>query len=220
MSKSFLSFNDFFNQLNENSESQKFSPDFTPHEEFHKYRWMITPGGKWYYKIKDFKPCVLPKNPDFKKTVDPELQRVVHFLHAKKIPTTPSCSGHFNHAGEWAEHFDSLQLEGRKIKNLGMKLIDPEDGYTFLAKDPNYSLPWNKNSFVEKATEHQKLGVLGFYDPGNFFAKKIFAERIPNSQVKKDGALTLFLTSPKSSSELKECWSNFTECITKNPLSY
>ena len=220
MSKSFYSYKDFLSKLNENSSRGNLSPDFTPHEEFHQYRWMKPEGGNWYYKLKDFKPCVLPKNKEFHKSLDPHLFKAVNFFHSKKIPTTPSCSGHFCHPEEWAEKFDLLASDVKKIQGPGLKMVDPEDGYSIVAKDLKYMLPWNKKSFVERASEHQKLGVLGFYDPGNFFAKKIAAEKIPHSQIKKDGGITLFLTSPRTPKELKECWSSFTECVTKNPLSY
>lgn len=220
MTKSFYSYKDFLSKLNENSSKGNLSPDFTPHEEFHQYRWMKPEGGGWYYKLKDFKPCVLPKNQDFHKSLDPDLSKVVNFFHSKKIPTTPSCSGHFSHPEEWSQKFDSLEADAKKIQGTGLKLVDPEDGYSIIAKDPRYKLPWNKKAFVERATEHQKFGVLGFYDPGNFFSKKIAAEKIKNTQLKKDGGLTLFLTSPKSEQELKECWLRFTESVCKNPLAH
>lgn len=219
MKTNFYSYSSFIQRLNESSQKETPSPEFTPHEEFHKFRWLKSSGGKWYYRLKDFKPCVLPKNQNFHQSLDPELQKVVSYLHGKKIPTTPSCSGHFHSPDQWAEKWEDLMSECKEIRGHGLKLTDPEDNFSTTLKDPAYNLPWSKKSFVERAAEHQKFGVLGLYDPGNFFAKKISHAKIPNSQMKKDGALTLFLTSPRNAQELKECWSKFTEALTKNPLS-
>lgn len=219
MQKSLYSYTSFIQRLNEGQSGEIPSPDFTPHEEFHKYRWMKPQEGDWYYKMKDFKPCILPKNKDFNSSLDPELQEVVSFLHAKKIPTTPSCAGHFCNPSEWEERYDQLEKDADLVRSQGLMIKDPEDNFSYCMKDPTYSLPWNKKAFIERANEHAKFGVIGIYDPGNFFAKKITRSNIPNSQVKKDGALTLFLTSPRSKHQLSECWNRFTESIIRNPLS-
>jgi hypothetical protein len=207
----------FLKKLNESKSGEIISPDFTPHEEFHKHRWLLPSGGTWYYKLKDLRPCVIPKNSKFSQSLDPELKQLVDFLHSKKIPTTPSCAGHFTSDDEWSTVFDSLSDQKEKIKTTGLELIDPEDGSRYNLKNSNYELPWDKKAFVERAKEHSKFGVLGIYDPGNFFAKNISKKNIPNSQVTKDGSITLFLTSPKSDEELKECWSKLTETFIPNP---
>lgn len=220
MGGNFYHFKEYIQRLDEGSNPVQPSPDFTPHEEFHKYRWLLPNSGSWYYKLKDFKPCVLPKDPDFAKSLDPKLRTVVDFLHSKKIPTTPSCSGHFYSPDEWEMKYNELEDNAKEIRKNGLRLHDPEDGHKFqISQNPKYSLPWTKKAFIERANEHSKFGVLGMYDPGNFFAKRIQSQRIPNSQLKKDGALTLFMTSPRTPSQLNECWQKFTEAVTKNPLS-
>lgn len=206
-------YENFLKRLNESKSGDMISPDFTPHEEFHKHRWLLPSEGTWYYKLKDLRPCAIPKNRGFAQTLDPELKDLVGFLHSKKIPTTPSCSGHFSSDEKWAEVFDSLQDQASIIRANGLDMSDPEDGQKFNLKNPDYQLPWTKNAFVERAKEHAKLGVLGIYDPGNFIAKKITSNKIPNSQVIKDGPITLFLTSPKTPQELKECWSSLGSII-------
>jgi hypothetical protein len=201
-------YEDFLQKLNESKTGEIISPDFTPHEEFHKHRWLLPSGVNWYYKLKDLRPCIIPKNPEFIKTLDPELKDLVVFLHSKKIPTTPSCTGHFNPDEEWSDVFDSLQNQASIIRAEGLDMEDPEDVRKFTLKDSTYELPWTKKAFIERAKEHAKLGVLGIYDPGNFISKKITSNRISNSQVTKDGPITLFLTSPKTPEQLQECWSS------------
>jgi hypothetical protein len=206
-------FSEFVEKINESSYLDVISPDFIPHEEFHKYRWIIPSGGNWYYRIKDLRPYKVPKDPMFLDTIDTELKDIVLFLHSKKIPTTPSCAGHFDSDDKWSDVFDELNNQKKIIRNKGIKLKDPEDGKKFLLKSSNYELPWNKKSFIERARDHSKLGVLGIYDPNNMFAKKMSSSRIPNSQITKEGPITLFLTSPKTPNQLKECWSGLASAL-------
>jgi hypothetical protein len=213
MLDSLYRYENFLQKLNESKSGELISPDFTPHEEFHKHRWLISSGGNWYYKLKDLRPCTVPKNPEFSKTLDLELKELVIFLHSKKIPTTPSCAGHFSPDDQWYSAYDELESHKNIIRNQGLELKDPEDGLKYMLKNPNYELPWNKKAFVERAKEHAKFGVLGIYDPGNFIAKKITSYNIPNSQVTKDGQITLFLTSPKTPGQLKDCWSGLASAL-------
>jgi hypothetical protein len=213
MLDSLYRYENFLQKLNESKSGDLISPDFTPHEEFHKHRWLAPSEGTWYYKLKDLRPCTVPKNPSFTETLDPELKELVTFLHSKKIPTTPSCAGHFNPVEQWSEVYDELESHKNLIRNQGLELKDPEDGSKYTLNNPNYELPWNKKAFVERAKEHAKFGVLGIYDPGNFIAKKITSSNIPNSQVIKDGPITLFLTSPKTPQQLQECWSGLSSSL-------
>ena len=206
-------YENFLQKLNESKSGDYISPDFTPHEEFHKHRWLLPSGGNWYYKLKDLRPCTIPKNPEFTNTLDSELKSLVSFLHSKRIPTTPSCAGHFRPDEEWSEVFDSLQKQESVIKTEGLHMQDPEDGRKFTLRNSDYQLPWTKDAFVERAKEHAKFGVLGIYDPGNFIAKKITSSNIPNSQVTKDGPITLFLTSPKTPQQLQECWTGLASIL-------
>lgn len=106
---------------------------------------------------------------DFDQTVDPALQELVDFLHLRRIPTTPSCQGHFHPQEEFESVWSKLKAEAQQIRENGLKLIDVETGEEVLFKDPNYKLPWNSfQDFYQVAGTNQQKGYIGFYvrDPG------------------------------------------------------
>jgi hypothetical protein len=209
-----FNYSNFLKQLNESTSDKTISVEFTPHEEFHKYRWLLPKGGKWYYRMRDFKPMVIPKNKNFISSVDPLLRGSVEFLHSRKIPTTPSCTGHFSNTSEWEEVYDSLIEDAKKIRKDGIILTDAEDGSSYKLKHEKYVIPWKKSIFVERALEHSKFGIIGIYDSGGYFFKKLSRIENPHCQTKKEDAITFFLTSPTNEKELLKCWEDFHKTIT------
>ena len=200
----------FFDNFNR----KEISPDFVPHEDFHNYRWVSSGPGNWYYKIPHKADPKIPKNPrDFLKTLDKELIAPVSYLHSLNVPTTPSCSGHFNDPKEYEKIYHSLQNEEKKIRSIGVEFKDPEDDSKFFLKNKKYELPWERDPFVERSVEHSKFGVLGIHDPKDIFYNKILNGNIQNSQLIKNGELTIFLTSPANDSERLKCWKKFNDCL-------
>jgi hypothetical protein len=193
----------------------KISPGFVPHEQFHKYKWLSPKSGndKWYYRIPSMGIHQIPDNPEFYDTLDADLSEAVKFLHKNGVPTTPSCSGHFNEKKVYEDLWVGLSESCSCIRKDGLDLINPENGKTYFYKNPNFQIPFNKSHFVNQSIQHGKMGVLGMVDASDKFYNKLMKANIPNTQTIKDGQVTLFLTSPNSESELEECWQGFTKAI-------
>lgn len=101
---------------------------------------------------------------DFEGTVDPDLKRLVEFLHLRRIPTTPSCQGHFHPQDEFESVWKKLQKEQHTISGKGLVVSDVETGDNFLFKDEEYSLPWESfDEFYSDAGKNQQNGYIGFY---------------------------------------------------------
>ena len=113
----------------------------------------------------------------------------------------------------------SLQGHGLEVGDLivedlgGYIKVMSEDGKEYFHKNPKFQIPFNKSHFVNQSIEHGKKGVLGIYDPFNNYYDKISKAAIKDSQTLKDGHVTIFLTSPVTESDLKECWKRFTQTI-------
>lgn len=195
---------------------QKISPDFIPHEKFHRHKWLIPKSGrnKWYYQEESNGILSSSLDSEFKETLDPLIREAVEILHKKGIPTTPSCSGHFSEDSHYDKVYEDLVKECGEIRSTGILMMDPQTKEEILLKDPDYILPWGKGSFIEKAREHGKIGVLGFHDPHRKYFNKLEESRIPHSQILRDGDISIFIVSPIEENDLAECWGLFTSSVS------
>ena len=191
------------------------SPDFVPHEDFYKYKWLLPKGkkSKWYYAKESDGIYQLPSNDGFIETVDPELREAVGCLHEMGIPTTPSCSGHFYNEDYYESIHNDLIAECHEINSDGLELLNPETGESIIVRDPNYTVPWNKKSFIERGMGHGHIGTIGVYDPSGSIISAVRENQPGCSQILEDGNLMLFITNPKTEDELKEAWGKFTEAV-------
>lgn len=191
------------------------SPDFVPHEDFYKYKWLLPKGkkSKWYYAKESNGIYQIPTSERFLDSVDAELKESVRYLHEMDIPTTPSCSGHFYKENYYEDVYNDLIKECQSINSTGLELIDPETEEISFIKDQTYKIPWNRKSFIERGIGHGHIGTIGLFDP----SKKVITalkEGTPKcSQILEEDNLTIFITNPKSKSELKEAWGWFTNKI-------
>jgi len=196
---------------------EKMSPDFVPHEIFHKYSWLIPEGSNWYYRVDRKSPIEIPKNKSFYDTLDDPLKDPVFLLHEKGIPTTPSCSGHFNPDSFYGKVFDSLKDEEEEIRRSGIKLKDPESDSVYVYKDPKYRIPWVKETFLEITRDHGRRGVIGVFDNEGRIYKSLLESPKENCESVSNGGLTFFLTNPKDKKDLDSSWNHFYKCI-KNSI--
>src|SRR5204862_7330019 len=104
----------------------KITPEFIPHEQFHKGIW-LQPVNRpsWYYFMK-MKSTNDIKNEDFMESVDAPLKELVSFLYQRDIKTTPSCSGHHKSEMNFEEIYDALEKDKEEIRNNGLQLKDIE----------------------------------------------------------------------------------------------
>ena len=191
------------------------SPDFVPHEIFHKYSWVKPEESEWYYSIKRNSPIEIPKSRKFYETLDGPLRESVEALHRKGIPTTPSCSGHFNPDSFYNKIYRTLCSEENGIREEGIGLKDPETNKKYIYKNPNYRLPWDQKSFLEISREHGKKGIIGVIDPMGYLQKELMGCPEKCCQITRNGNLTFYITSPNTQKELNSSWDYFEDSVKK-----
>jgi hypothetical protein len=148
----------------------KIYPDLVPHDSFHKGYWLNIDGPEsWYYFFPTNRPYKIPSNDSFYNTLDNDLIKIVKLLHSNNIPTTPSCSGHFDSQDHYVKIYERLLNNASRINTGGVILNNPETGKRYLYKNRNYKLPWNLETFVDKSVDYQTKGVLGFVDPNGTY---------------------------------------------------
>jgi len=200
------------------SSSSDFTPDFVPHEEFHKFSWYTPSNGSWYFRSPNKKKPEVPKSRHvLLSTLDPLLVSPVSFLYKNGIPTTPSCTGHFKGKRNFSKVFKDLQETEERVKTVGDAMFDPEKNSKVVFKNSSFELPWDAHQFCERCEENSRMGVIGIQDPDNIFFGLLTG--IERSQSIKDGDLTIFLTSPTTELELKKCWKDFDAVIKGSSLT-
>lgn len=209
------SFSIFESLKNGSSPLEKASPDFVPHETFHKYSWVKPEKSQWYYSIKRDSPIEIPRSRKFYESLDSPLRESVEILHRKGIPTTPSCSGHFNPDSFYNKIYRDLCSDEEKIRDEGIRLKDPETNNSYIYKNPNYRIPWDQKSFMEISREHGKRGIIGIVDPSGEIQRCLLESPGKECQITRNGNLTFFITSPKNEKELNSSWDYFGDSIKK-----
>jgi hypothetical protein len=193
----------------------KISPNFIPHEMFHKGYWLNpVKDNSWYY----FQPSKrefdtkLPK--EFYSTLDEKFKGIVPYLHQKGIPTTPSCTGHFKNNSTFKKVYSNLEKHKSEINNNGLLLQNPETGEFLKYYNPTYSLPWDENQFVEKCSEYQKRGCLGLII-NDYYQQNELMDIDFNTNTYWDDNTNCFLiiTKPDTEIEMNGCWDNIINLI-------
>jgi len=189
----------------------KIKSDLIPHNQFHKGLWLQTEKSPWYFFYETPREYHLPKSNSFYKTVDESLLDLVKLFHSKSIPTTPSCSGHIQPLMHYAKLFNTIKSAQNDIRNNGVELMNPETNRKFFYKNPNYSLPWNKEEFLLNMENYQKKGVLGFID------KDDLHEKLNNlTPVEHDNGVTLILTNSNDEESISKNWDEIYKMVKSN----
>lgn len=193
----------------------RITPDFIPHKYFHKGSWLINDHNpEWYY----FYPKRVNKfnyDKKFYSTLDPQLKKVVEFLHEINLDTTPSCAGHFYPEKSFEKIFNGLEKQKNKINGEGLVLQNPETGEFYKYRNSEYNLPWDKDTFSEKGEEYQKTGCLGIKITNGLIGNILLNNPIKgfkNLHDKKDNII-IFLTKSNSAKERDQKWDYFTDKI-------
>lgn len=195
-----------------NIKGWKIYPDFIPHSDFHKGYWLnINEPNPWYYFFPTIRTYTLPTDSNFYKTLDSDLKKTVILLHQNKIPTTPSCSGHFFSPEHYARIYERLKNNARKIAVEGVILENPETGAKYFYKNAEYKLPWSSEYFVDKSLDYQKTGVLGFVDPNQDLAKIVPLE----FRIKQDGDITIMLEISENEEKRKLKWNKLCKVLSR-----
>jgi hypothetical protein len=146
-----------------------FSVDFVAPEQFSHKRWWRPdrPGAAWFYHTPA--PVRPPSYLRDYSTVDPQIRRIVMWLHSKGMPTLPSCAGHWPDK-KWARRcFAALVEDACKIRYGGIYMIDVETGQRALLQDPYWEMPWGDWShFHSDMREYDGQGYVCFaLDPSH-----------------------------------------------------
>jgi hypothetical protein len=175
--------------------------ELIPHENFHKGFWLKTKSCPWFFFYESPREFKLPNNREFYNSLDEDLKGIVMNLHSKKIPTTPSCSGHIKSDEHYDKIYKNLVHTKNLIKKDGVELLNPETNRKFFYKNQNYKLPYTKDEFLRKLRKYQTKGVLGIVDDGTIFEK--LKGKTP---IKKSDNITLIMTEGKTPKEISNKW--------------
>lgn len=195
----------------------KISPNFIPHEMFHKGYWLNpVKDNSWYY----FQPSKrgfsvdLPK--EFYSTLDDKFKDIVPYLHQKGIPTTPSCTGHFKKDSVFKNVYKNLENHRSEINSNGLLLQNPETGEFLKYYDPRYDLPWEKDQFIEKCRDYQKKGCLGL-SVDDYYLQNELTDMDFNTNTYWDDNTNCFLiiTNPETEEEMNDTWGSIINQIKK-----
>lgn len=176
--------------------------DLIPHTMFHKGIWLSNQNVPWYFFLKTNRDYKIPNSPTFYGSVDECILPTIKKLHSYGIPTTPSCSGHFEGKKYYSEIYNQLKdFEGNLRK--GEILHDDENDRQFHYENKNYKLPWEKNEFLNRIINYQKKGVVGFVDNNGEMYR-----RMKNSKYNKffDSGITLILIKPTDIDNMEKTW--------------
>lgn len=186
------------------------TPEFIPHEDFHRGSWLKAKGSNWYYFLRGEDNEGEISNKWFDNTLDPEIKSLVKLFHDNDIKTSPSCAGHFSKANYFEDIWDQLDREKEKINSDGLKLYDSENNDETIFKDKKYDLPWGKKEFVNKAMEYQKKGVLGIFkdDAKESVISKIKKIDIPNLEIQDKSDVLLFIVDSEDDESMKNTWAD------------
>jgi len=189
----------------------KIHADLVPHDSFHKGYWLNIDGpDSWYYFFPVDRTYELPRSSTFYKTLDQDLFKVVKLLHANNIPTTPSCSGHFDSPDHYVEIYKKLLDNARRINSEGVILSNPETSLRYFYKNENYSLPWNMETFVNRSMDYQTKGVLGFKDPSGMYHNLLNR----NFDSSHDSGITLIFENSISRENKSSKWNELYKAMT------
>ncbi|MCE9540415.1 MAG: hypothetical protein K8R85_14540 [Bacteroidetes bacterium] len=190
----------------------KITPDFIPHNKFHKGSWLLPiKRPNWYY-FKEQKNRNIITNSDFSKNVDGPLKELVNYLHKKGIKTTPSCAGHHIHEKNFEKIYDSLKQDKKDICKNGLVLEDSESGKIYIYKNKKYQLPWSKKIFLKGVMLYQQKGVIGIKLRNKKLRKKILKLNISEVKIKEKDSILFIFTANKNGNNLSN-WKKITKKV-------
>jgi hypothetical protein len=157
------------------------------------------------------------ESPDFLKSVDHPLRKLVKWLHERRIQTTPSCSGHHIKEKVFETIYSALEKDAVDIRNDGLQLQDVETGSIFTYRNKSYQLPWSLDEFIEKVGPYQQKGVIGLrldeYKQANAALCNLQIDGV--QFLEKDAITFIFTDGEDSKGDNKAIWAEITEKVLK-----
>ena len=190
----------------------KITPNFIPHDQFHKGSWLLPiDRPNWYYFKKQKNGNTISNN-DFTTSVDGPLRELVKYLHKRGIKTTPSCSGHHIHEKNFEKIYSSLKEDKRDIRNEGLVLKDCETGKIYIYMNKNYLLPWSKKIFLKIVMLYQKEGVIGIKLRNKKLSQEVLKINMPQVKIKEKNSILFIFTKDKNGNNLSR-WKKITKKV-------
>ena len=136
-------------------------------------------------------------------------------LHKHGITTTPSCSGHHISERDLLKIYESLKKDEQLIRTEGLTFTDVATLKQYYYFSKNYTLPWNRNSFLEQVALYQQKGVLGLRLGSRRKIKEAICQlKIEGVTVENMGAIVLILVDDGNAGNNKNIWAKVTRHIT------
>ncbi|MEW6468893.1 MAG: hypothetical protein AB1458_08215 [Bacteroidota bacterium] len=192
------------------------TPDFIPHEEFHKGNWLFSSARPYWYYFRRGKRNKAITYGNFLKSVDKPLRNLVRFLHGKGLATTPSCSGHCWSERDFNRIYEALERDSRDIRNGGLSLVDIETGERLRYRNKRYDLPWTRARFRRLMLTQQREGIIGIRTGRQRKLKeKLLGIRMKHAHVyEKDGIVFIHVTRDARGKSSKR-WERITAAVKK-----
>jgi hypothetical protein len=176
--------------------------DLIPHHEFHKGIWLSNKQVPWYFFVKQDRDFKIPNNKNFYNSVDEDILPIVKKLHKNRIPTTPSCAGHFENEKYYSDVYNLLKNFEKRI-NDEVVFHNEENDKRYRYRNKNFELPWDKSQFLDKILDYQKKGVLGFKDQNKTLFKNMGTDGFSK---KHDNGITIVFVNSETP---KDCYYNW-----------
>lgn len=122
-------------------------------------------GRPWYYHTP--RQMVAPPSVtvDY-ETLDPGVAGLVGKLHGWRIPTWPTCEGHWFDPRLAHSMYEQLREDERAIRESGLHLEHVETGKKVVYYNPTWALPWPRwHSFFYSVSRGNGLGLVAFCPP-------------------------------------------------------
>jgi hypothetical protein len=149
-------------------------------------------------------------------TVDPPLRSLVSALHARGVPTLPSCAGHHGRTPERVKQAaEDLSRQQDLIKSFGLEMVDVEDGSTYTILDPLWKSP-SLGRLLQGVRSWEGVGFAGAtFPPGTLRREGL--PTLDHTSVKilpgsRADALHLWVQTPSASLQ-SEVWSKLSDSI-------
>jgi hypothetical protein len=138
--------------------------EIVPHRQWAVSKWFYANELWYYHRLGTDEEVVTGRK--FYQLVDEDVRELCHVLHEAGLQTTPSCQGHFYDRSRFEKIWQELVRETVAIRGEGLSVKDSETQKSYLFREDNYRLPWDRfELFYDQASAQQGIGYLGIIVP-------------------------------------------------------
>lgn len=128
--------------------------------------WRPLRGGRpWYYHTPRQMVAPPSLSVDY-NTLDTGVARLVGKLHGFKVPTWPTCEGHWFEPRLAREMFDQIKSDEHTIRTRGLRMEHVETGKRVIYYNPTWHTMWPTwHSFLRDVSRGNGLGLVACCPP-------------------------------------------------------